>query len=138
VPTLIALGNLVLTAGLNAILYGPMGVGGIVLSTAIVSLVRGVALAAVLRPALGGLEGRRTLDTGVRILLASALLAAAALAVKELLDGAVADDFGGQLLVTTAAAGGAGVLVYVTTVFALLIEEARQVWSLVRGLGPRR
>ena len=134
VPTVIALGNLALTAGLNAILYGPMGVGGIVLSTAIVSLVTAIALAAVLRPALGGLDGRRTLDTGLRILLASMLLAAAALAVKELLDGVVADDFAGQLLLT-AVAGGAGVLAYVVAVSALRIEEARQVWSLVRGLG---
>jgi putative peptidoglycan lipid II flippase len=136
VPTLIALGNLVLTAGLNAILYKPMGVGGIVLATAIVSLVTVIALAAVLRPALGGLDGRRTLDTGLRILLASALLAAATLAVKEALEGVVADDFGGQLLVT-AAAGTAGLLVYMGTVVALRIEEGRQVWTLVRGLVRR-
>jgi putative peptidoglycan lipid II flippase len=133
VPTLIALGNLVLTAGLNAILYKPMGVGGIVLATAIVSLITAIALAAVLRPALGGLDGRRTLDTGLRILIASALLAAASLAVKEVLDGVVADDFGGQFLVI-AAAGTAGLLVYMGSVVALRIEEGHQVWSLIRGL----
>jgi putative peptidoglycan lipid II flippase len=132
VPTLIALANLVLTAGLNAILYKPMGVGGIVLATAIVSLVTAVALTAVLRPALGGIDGRRTLDAGARILVASVLLAAAAFAVKEGIEGVVADDFAGQLLVI-AAAGTAGTVIYVGTVFALRVEEARQIWSLVRG-----
>jgi putative peptidoglycan lipid II flippase len=132
VPTLIAFVNLGLTAGLNAALYGPMGIGGIVLSTAIVSLVTAVALAAVLRPALGGLDGRRTLDAGLRILIASALLAAVALAVKEGLEGAVADDFAGQLLVIVAA-GMAGTAAYIATVFALRVEEAHQIWALVRG-----
>jgi putative peptidoglycan lipid II flippase len=137
VPTLVALANLGLTAGLNAILYEPMGVGGIVLATAIVSLVTAIALAAVLRPALGGLDGRRTLDAFVRILAASALLAAAALAVKEVLDGVAADDFWGQLLVI-AAAGAAGTAVYVGAVFALRVEAAHQIWSLFRGLGRAR
>jgi putative peptidoglycan lipid II flippase len=132
VPTLIAFVNLGLTAGLNAALYGPMGIGGIVLSTAIVSLVTAVALAAVLRPALGGLDGRRTLDAGLRILIASALLAAVALAVKEGLEGAVADDFAGQLLVIVTA-GMAGTAAYIATVFALRVEEAHQIWALVRG-----
>ena len=132
VPTLIALGNVGLTAVLNAVLYEPMGVGGIVLSTAIVSLVTALALAAVLRPGLGGLDGRRTLDAGVRIFVASAVLAAAALAVKEGLESVVADDFGGQLLVVVAA-GAAGVAAYVGASVALRIQEAHQIWALVRG-----
>jgi putative peptidoglycan lipid II flippase len=130
VPTLIALANLGLTAALNATLYRPMGVGGIVLATAIVSLVTAIALAAVLRPALGGIDGRRTLDVGVRILVASALLALSALAVKEGLEGVVADDFGGQLVVVVAA-GAAGLAAYVGASIALRIREAHQIWALV-------
>ena len=53
-PTQIALANLGVNAGLDALLYKPMGVGGIPLSTAIVSLVTTVALAVVLRRRLGG------------------------------------------------------------------------------------
>ncbi len=132
VPTLIALGNLFVNAGLDAVLYGPMGIGGITLATAIVSLITAIALAAVLRPVLGGIDGRRTLDAGLRILVASALLAAVALAVKEGLDGVVADDFAGQLLVIVAA-GLAGTVTYVAAVFALRVPEASQVWALVRG-----
>ena len=42
-PTQIALANLGVNAGLDALLYKPMGVGGITLATAIVSLVTTVA-----------------------------------------------------------------------------------------------
>ena len=38
-PTQIALGNLGVNAGLDALLYEPMGIGGITLATAIVSLI---------------------------------------------------------------------------------------------------
>jgi putative peptidoglycan lipid II flippase len=132
VPTLVALANLALNAGLDALLYKPVGIGGIPLSTAIVSLVSTVALAAVLRPRLGGIDGRRTLDAGLRVLLASALLAGAALGVREALDGALADDFGGQLALL-AAAGAAGAALYAAAVTALRIEEARQIRALVAG-----
>ena len=131
VPTLVALANLALNAGLDAILYKPIGIGGIPLSTAIVSLVTTLALAAVLRPRLGGIDGRRTLDAGARILAASAVLAAVALAVKAALDGAVAHDFGGQLLVIVAA-GTAGTAAFAVAVYALRVEEARQLWALGR------
>jgi putative peptidoglycan lipid II flippase len=132
VPTMIALGNLFVTAGLNAILYKSMGVGGIVLATAIVSLVTAIALAVVLRPELGGLDGRHTLDASIRILVASAVLAGVALATKEALDGVVADDFAGQLLVVVVA-GCAGTAAYAASVFALRVGEAHQIWGLVRG-----
>jgi putative peptidoglycan lipid II flippase len=132
VPTMIALANLFVTAGLNALLYKPMGVGGIVLATAIVSLVTAIALAVVLRPDLGGLDGRHTLDASIRILVASAVLAGVALATKEALDSVVADDFAGQLLVILAA-GCTGTAAYAASVFALRVGEAHQLWELVRG-----
>jgi putative peptidoglycan lipid II flippase len=137
VPTLIALANLFVNAGLDAALYGPMGIGGITLATAIVSLVTMVSLAAVLRPRLGGIDGRRTVDAGLRILVGSALLAAVALAVREMLDGVVADGFGGQLIVIIAA-GAAGTAAYVAAVFALRVEEAQQLRALVKTQLARR
>jgi putative peptidoglycan lipid II flippase len=131
VPTLVALANLGLNAALDAILYKPIGIGGIPLSTAIVSLVTTVALAAVLRPRLGGIDGRRTLAAAVRILVASAALGAVALGVKTALDGAVANGFGGQLLVI-AAAGTAGAATFAAAVYALRVDEARQLLALGR------
>ena len=62
VPTLIALGNLGLNAGSTRSSTSRWGSAASRSSTAIVSLLTTVALAAVLRPRLGGLDGRRTLD----------------------------------------------------------------------------
>ncbi|KKM16805.1 hypothetical protein LCGC14_1682160, partial [marine sediment metagenome] len=133
-PTLIALANLGVNAGLDALLYKSLGIGGITLSTAIVSFVTAVALAVVLRPALSGIDGRRILDSGVRILVAATLLGAAAIGVREAMEGAVADDFGGGLLII-AAAGAAGTGVYVALAYLLRVAEAGQLWALVRGRG---
>ena len=75
VPTLIALGNLVLTAGLER---DPLRADGDRRHRARdgdrVARDGASRSAAVLRPRLGGLDGRRTLDAGIRILVASALL----------------------------------------------------------------
>jgi putative peptidoglycan lipid II flippase len=131
VPTLVALANLGVNAGLNAILYKPLGIGGITLSTAGVSLVTTIALAAVLRGELGGIDGRRTLDAGIRILAAAALLAGTALGARELIETAVSNDFGGQLLLV-ACAGAAGTAAYVAAVYALRVEEARRLAALAR------
>jgi putative peptidoglycan lipid II flippase len=131
-PTLIALANLGVNAGLDAILYKPMGIGGIPFSTAIVSLVTTVLLVTVLRRLIGGLDARRTLDVSFRILIAATLLALAALGVKALLDSALPSSSGAQLIVI-AAAGGAGLLVYAAASSALRIPEARELAALVKG-----
>jgi putative peptidoglycan lipid II flippase len=132
VPTIIALVNLFLNAALDAALYEPMGIGGVTLATAIVSLVTMIVLVAVLRPRLGGIDGRRTLDAAIRIAVASAALFVATLVLRELLDGALPDDFGGQLALL-ALAGGGGAAVYVAAVIALRVDEARQLGALVRS-----
>jgi putative peptidoglycan lipid II flippase len=131
-PTLIALANLGVNAGLDALLYKPIGIGGIPLSTAIVSLVTTLALGAVLRRLIGGLDARRTLEVAVRIALASTALALATLGVKALLDGALSQSNGAQLLVVLGA-GTTGVATYALASAALRIEEAREVAALVRG-----
>ena len=132
VPTLIALANLGVNAILDALLYKPIGIGGIPLATAIVSLVTTLALAAVLRPSLEGLDGRRTLDVLVRVLMATGLLALGTLAVREGLDGVLGDGFGGRLLLI-ALAGSVGMALYVAAVTALRVREAAQLLSLARS-----
>ena len=132
VPTTVALVNLGLNAALDAVLYKPIGIGGIPLSTAIVSMFTTVALAAVLRPSLGGIDERRTLGAAGRIVLASAVLAGVTFGVSEAVGSVVADSFGGQLL-RVAAAGLAGMAAYAALVLALRVGEARQLLGLVRG-----
>jgi putative peptidoglycan lipid II flippase len=131
IPTLVALVNLGVNAGLDALLYKPIGIGGIPLSTAIVSLLTTVALTAILRPELGGIDGRKTLDSAVRIAVACAALVLVTLGVRELVESSVGDDFADQLLVIVAA-GAAGTLVYMAAVFALRLTEAKQLWGLAR------
>ncbi|NTU51741.1 MAG: hypothetical protein HGA94_04800 [Candidatus Aminicenantes bacterium] len=45
--------------GLMLLLYKPMGVGGITLSTSVVSLINFFGLMIILRPRIGGIDARR-------------------------------------------------------------------------------
>jgi putative peptidoglycan lipid II flippase len=130
-PTLIALGNLGVNAGLDALLYEPMGIGGIPLATAIVSLITTVALALVLRGRLGGLDLARTLDASIRVLIAAGLLVGVTFGVREALSG-LSDSLVDQIVVV-AAASAAGLAVYAAVVLATRVQEARQIAALVRG-----
>jgi putative peptidoglycan lipid II flippase len=129
-PTQIALANLGVNAGLDALLYKPMGVGGITLATAIVSLVTSVALAIALRGQLGGLDMARTVRVGTRILAAGALCAAVALGVREALSG-LPDTLLDQTVLVVAASA-AGLAAYAAVVLAARVEEAHQISALVR------
>jgi putative peptidoglycan lipid II flippase len=132
VPTLIALANLGINAGLDAVLYEPIGIGGIPLSTAFVSLLTTIALTAILRPQLGGIDGRRTLDASLRIGCACLALFLVTIGMREFMEGRVGEGFADQLLLLVTS-GAAGVLVYGAVVLGLRLDEARQLWRLARG-----
>jgi putative peptidoglycan lipid II flippase len=131
-PTQIALANLGLNAVLDALLYEPMGVGGITLATAIVSLVTSVALALALRGQLGGIDAAHTIRAGIRIFLAGGVLAAVALGVREVLEPSLTDSLLDQTLLVLAASA-AGLATYTAIVFAARVEEAQQIAALVRS-----
>ena len=131
-PTQIALANLGLNAGLDALLYEPMGVGGITLATAIVSLATSVALVFALRGQLGGIDAAHTLRAGMRIFFAGALLAAVALGVREALEPSLSDSLLDQTVLVLAASA-AGLATYAAVVFAARVEEAQQIAALVRS-----
>jgi putative peptidoglycan lipid II flippase len=131
-PTLIAIGNLVVNAGLDALLYKPIGIGGIPLSTAIVSVITTIALVAVLRGMMGGLDARRTLAAAIRIAVAGAVTVAVAIGIREALDATFTDSFLEQLAVIVIA-GTAGIGAYAATVFALRVHEAHAIWALISG-----
>jgi putative peptidoglycan lipid II flippase len=131
-PTQIALANLGLNAVLDALLYEPMGVGGITLATAIVSLVTSVALAFALRGQLGGIDAAHTIRAGIRIFLAGAVLAAVALGVREALQPSLSDSLVDQTMLVLAASA-AGLATYAAIVFAARVEEAQQIAALVRS-----
>jgi putative peptidoglycan lipid II flippase len=130
VPTAIAASNLAITA-LAALGLYHLGVGGIVASTAIATTVSVFVQCVVLHRLLGGLELRRLLDTGLRIALAAAALAAAAFGVWDALDSALGRDLGGQV-VSLGAALAVGGGVYVGAVKLLRVAELEQVARLLR------
>ena len=130
-PTAISAGNLIVTAGFALALYKEFEVAGIVAATGIATAGSVVAQAVILRHHLGRLELGRLVWTTVRILAASAVLAAVSYFTWDMLDDALGRGLGGQIasLGIALAAGG---IVYAIAVLALRIPEARQITALVR------
>jgi putative peptidoglycan lipid II flippase len=122
--------NLVVNAGLAALLYGPFEIAGIVIGTVAGTIAMCVAQGWILRGALGGIEGARTLAAALRMLVAAALLGGLAYGVWYGLDAAL-----GRSLLAQAASvlGGiaAGIGVYAAAVWVLRVPEARQIRRLL-------
>ena len=66
VPLIMGVVNLALNAGLDLLLYKPLGVGGITLSTSLVSLFNFFALMFLLSPRIGGVDARRVAWSAAR------------------------------------------------------------------------
>ena len=130
IPTLIATGNLAVTA-LAALGLYHLGVGGIVASTAIATTASVAAQGWILRRLLGGLELGRLLGAGVRISVAAAALAGVSYLVWEVLDGAVGRGLGGQI-VSLGAGLALGGVAYLAVARALRIAELEQIARLLR------
>jgi putative peptidoglycan lipid II flippase len=130
VPTAIALGNLVLNAVLDAVLYR-VGVWGIPLATSIVNIVGTLALLVVLRHRLGRLDGWAIAGSYARIALASAVAAGAAFGVWYLLDATLGRSVGAQV-VSVGAGLLAGVASFLAAAAALRVRELQTLLSLRR------
>jgi putative peptidoglycan lipid II flippase len=128
-PTAAALGSLVVNAGVSLALYGPLGIAGIVLGTAVASAAMTVLQAIVLRRELHGLDLARTASAVTRIVVAAVLLGFVAYGVWWVLDRALGRSLAGQI----ASVGGAlaaGTAIYAATVLKAGIPEARQIAAL--------
>jgi putative peptidoglycan lipid II flippase len=131
-PTALAGMSLLVNTGVSAALYGPLGIGGIVIGTAAASAAMTVAQAYFLRLQLHGFEIGRTLRAVVGMLAGGAVLGLVAYAVWDVLDGALGRSLPGQL-VSVGAALALGSGAYAAVVLALRIPEARQIIRLIRG-----
>jgi putative peptidoglycan lipid II flippase len=131
VTTALAGGNLLVNAGVAAALYKPFGVGGVVLGTVVATVAMTVAQGMFLRPVLGGVEGGKTVAAILRMLGASALLAAISYGLWWALDSALGRSLGAQA-VSLGAAIAAGGAAYAAAVVALRVEEADQIRRLLR------
>jgi putative peptidoglycan lipid II flippase len=138
ITTGIAALNLAVNVGVSVALYGPFGIAGIVIGTAVSSAVMTLAQMHFLRRELHGrLEVRRTLLVTAQITAAAALLAGAAYIVWYGLDRALGEGVPAQI-VSVGVALTVGAAVYALTVLALRIPEARQIQRLLAGrLGLR-
>jgi putative peptidoglycan lipid II flippase len=130
VPSAISAGNLILTALASLALYSPFGVAGIVAGTAIATAASVVAQAVILRAQLEGLELTRLVWTTVRVLLASAALAAASYGVWYGLDNALGRSLGAQAASMTAALA-TGAAVYAVGIWLLRVPELAQILRAV-------
>jgi putative peptidoglycan lipid II flippase len=133
VPTGIALGNLVVTAGAALALYH-LGVGGIVASTAIATGASVVAQGVILRRLLHGLELGRLISAAIRITIAAAGLAAIGWIVWDVLDQALGRGLLGQI-VSLGVGLGAGGIVYVAIAKLLQVAELEQMSRLLLRRG---
>jgi putative peptidoglycan lipid II flippase len=136
--TALAAVNITVNIGVSVALYGPFGVPGIVIGTAISSAVMAAAQTYWLRRMLGGrLEGLETAWALVAMLIAAAGFAAAAFGSWLLLDEVFGRSLVGQLI---SVGGGLaiGAVLYIRLVLFLDIPEAAQVRRVIDGrLGGR-
>jgi putative peptidoglycan lipid II flippase len=133
ITTGIAALNLTVNVGVSVALYGPFGIPGIVIGTAVSSAVMTLAQMHFLRRELHGrLEVRRTLAVTAQVTAAAALLAGAAYIVWYGLDRALGEGVPAQIL-SVGIALSVGAAVYAFTVLALRIPEARQIQRLLAG-----
>ncbi|HEV7807427.1 MAG TPA: murein biosynthesis integral membrane protein MurJ [Solirubrobacteraceae bacterium] len=137
-PTAIGGGSLVINAIVAVALYQPFGVGGIVVGTAVASAAMMAGQVHYLRRELGGrLGGRATIEAVVRILAASALLAAVAYGLYRELDSLVGRSLPGQL-VSVGGALTASIAGYAWAVLALRVPEAQQIRDAIADRLRRR
>lgn len=106
-----------------AILYPHFGIGGLAYAFSAAYAVAAVAALALLRPRLGGLDGRRTMQTSLKVAIAAAALAIAT--------GLVAHAISTPLLAVIVA-GIVGAVVYLTALGALGADEIRSTIAAVR------
>jgi putative peptidoglycan lipid II flippase len=129
-PTLTALASLVVNTAVSLALYGPLGIAGIVIGTAVSSAAMTAFQGAVLRRRFHGLDLPQTITAVTRILAASALLGGVAYGAWWLLDQALGRSLPGQI-VSVGVALALGAAAYVAAVLALRIPEARQIADLI-------
>jgi len=136
-PTALAAGSLVVNAVVSLALYRPLGIGGVVIGTAVSSLVMTLQQAYFLRRELHGFEVARTLRGLATMTLAAVAFGAAAYGVWWSLDVVFGRSLIGQLL---SVSGGltAGAAIYVCLVMAAGVPEAQQLERMVMGRFRRR
>lgn len=132
-PTAVAGLGVVLNALFDLLLYRPLGVGGIPLSTSIVSLVTFMVLARMLAARIGGLRSGFVLDGFLRCALAAALSALLAWSSWYALDAWLGRSFPAQAI-SLAVALLAAAAAYAAACRAFWVPELGMLARLIRPL----
>jgi putative peptidoglycan lipid II flippase len=134
IPTLVALGNLILNAALDAAFY-PLGTWGIPLATSVVNVAGTAALLVLLRRRLGRVEFGETARATALIVGAASVLAAVTYFAWDGLDAVLGRAFGGQI-VSVGTALTAGFAAYLISCRLLGVRELEALLSLRRRPRP--
>jgi putative peptidoglycan lipid II flippase len=133
IPTSLAAVNMVVDIIVSVVLYKQLGIAGLVIGTALANAVMTWLQLDRLRLGLEGrLEGRQTLMITLRILAASALMAALARGVWAVANSIVGTSFIAQLI-SVGLGIGVAVALYAKVVLLMRIPEAKQIEELVLG-----
>jgi putative peptidoglycan lipid II flippase len=135
-PLVMGVFNLALNAGLDFLLYKPLGVGGITLSTSMVSLINFFGLMLLLGPRIGGVDARRVAWSAARSIIALMPLAGASYGVWWVLDGALGRGLWARLI-SVGLAYIAGGLAYCLAAWAMRMPELGDVVNIIRRRRPR-
>jgi putative peptidoglycan lipid II flippase len=130
-PLITGVVNLALNAGLDLAFYKPLGVGGITLSTSLVSFFNFFALMFLLGPRIGGVDARRVAWSAARSIIALAPLMAAAYSVWRSLDGVLGRALWAQVI-SVGLAYVAGGIVYLGAAWVLRMPEISELVDVVR------
>jgi putative peptidoglycan lipid II flippase len=130
-PLITGVVNLALNAGLDLAFYKPLGVGGITLSTSLVSFFNFFALMFLLGPRIGGVDVRRVAWSAARAIMALVPLGAAAYAVWWGLDGVLGRRLWAQVI-SVGLAYVAGGLAYVGAAWLMRMPEIRELVDVIR------
>lgn len=130
-PLMVGVMNLALNALLDWALYKPLGVGGITLSTSLVSIFNFFGLLVLLSPRVGGVDTRRVVWSAVRSIAALIPLAAVAYGIWWGVDSLLGRALWAQILSVGLGyvVGGA---VYCLAAWAMRIPEIRDFVGLIR------
>jgi putative peptidoglycan lipid II flippase len=130
-PLITGVVNLALNGGLDLLLYKPLGVGGITLSTSLVSLFNFFGLMLLLSPRIGGVDAKRVAWSAIRSVIGLIPLAAVAYGVWWALDSALGRSLWAQVI-SVGLAYVAGGVVYCLAAWAMRIPELTEVVGIIR------
>jgi putative peptidoglycan lipid II flippase len=131
VPVVVSIITVLINAGLNVLLVRSMGFTGLALGTSIAALFNAAALFVMLRRRLAGLEDGRLAGAFARIVVASALMGAAAMAADRALPQLLPGDSLAVQVARVAVAIGVALAVLAAAAWLLRIREFTEATSLV-------